>query len=119
MKYNNIIEVALAFLKQEFEKNQELNYLVRCSDVGDGELDQILDYDTQDGYIIVNSNIPEEKLIGINQLIDIALHEDDYGLLNNIANTVKEYVTFPELYKSDFDSWEQIVLGNYNFNEEE
>lgn len=116
MKYTNINEVALAFLKQEFEKNQELNYLVRCSDVGDGELDQILDFDD---YCIVNSNIPEEKLIGINQLIDIALHEDDYELLNKVANTVKEYVTFPELYKSDFDSWEQIVLGNYNFNEEE
>jgi hypothetical protein len=113
MKYNTINEVALAFLKQEFEKNRELNYLVRCSDVGDGELDQILDYN---GYIIVNLNIPEEQLIGINQLIDIALHEDDYELLNTVANTVKEYVTFSELYKSDFNIWEQIVLENYNCN---
>jgi hypothetical protein len=116
MKYNNINEVSLAFLKQEFEKNRELNYLVRCSDVGDGELDQILDYDTSDGYIIVNSNIPEEQLIGINQLIDIALHEDDYELLNTVANTVRGYVTFPELYKSNFNIWEQIVLENYNLD---
>ncbi len=113
MKYSNVNEVALAFLKQEFEKNREVNYLVRCSDVSDGELDEILDYES---YIIDNSNIPKEKLISINQLLDTALREENYELLDVVADSVREYVTFPELYKSDFDSWEHIVCGMHDFD---
>lgn len=111
MKYSNLNELAVAFLKSEFEKNVDVNYLVRCSDTGDGELDQIME---SDSYILINENIPDLKLRTINQMLEEALEEEDYDMLDEVADLVRPYLTFSELYENDFDTWEAIVCETYD-----
>jgi hypothetical protein len=121
------------FLQLEFAKNHRVNYIVRCSDAGDGEESQILDDEYQD-WKIINESIPKEvrkkankrlKLIFEAANLDSDEDDEDEDIEDNlsedleyVADLLRPYITWSELYKLDFNNWECLVTASYDCLEE-
>ena len=123
-------DLSKEFLKLEFEKNGMVNYIVRCRDVGDEEEYQVLERAFED-VKISNENIPLEIREIVNTKLEKCISgykeylEDDsidynakllesfLAELGEVSNLLKPYITWPELYKSNFDVWECLVMEDY------
>lgn len=123
MKLENLSK---KFLKLEFEKNDKVNYIVRCMDVGDEEEFQILER-TFEEVKILNENIPLEIREFVNPKLENCINgyenqDTDEKLilseLKEVSNLLKPYVTWPELYESNFGAWECLVCEDYDGLEE-
>ena len=110
------------FLKLEFRKNVAVNYIVRCMEVGDEEEYQILERPFED-VKITSETIPLEIRENINTILEKCINghqnEDTDGKLIMLEmivvfNLLKPYITWPELYETNFGAWECLVLGDYN-----
>lgn len=109
------------FLKLEFRKNVAVNYIVRCMEVGDEEEYQILERPFED-IKITSETIPLEIRENVNTILEKCINghqnEDMDGKLIMlelivVLNLLKPYITWPELYESNFGAWECLILGNY------
>ena len=128
-----IDDLSKEFLKLEFEKNGMVNYIVRCIDVGDEEEYQILERTFED-VKISNKNIPQEIREKVNSKLEKCINQyKDYNDstdsiildeepilrdLGEVSNLLKPYVTWPELYESNFGAWECLILEDYDGLEE-
>lgn len=120
-------DLSKTFLKLEFEKNYNVNYIVRCVEVGDEEEYQILGGIFED-VKITNTNIPLEIRENINSKLEFCIngHQnddvDDKLLISEmevIANLLKPFVTWPELYETNFNAWENLIFEDYDSLEED
>ena len=109
------------FLKLEFRKNVAVNYIVRCMEVGDEEEYQILERPFED-IKITSETIPLEIRENVNTILEKCINghqnEDmDEKLimleLIVVLNLLKPYITWPELYESNFGAWECLILEDY------
>ena len=132
MKLENLSK---AFLKLEFEKNSMVNYIVRCMDVGDEEEFQILEKTSED-VKISNENIPLEIREIVNSKLENCINgfkayqadgstnfnekllESFLTELGKVSELLKPYITWPELYESNFEAWECLILEDYDGLEE-
>ena len=119
-------DLSKKFLKLEFEKNYTVNYIVRCMDVGDEEEYQILERTVEDAKIL-NENIPLDIREKVNTKLEKCINgyknEDiDESLilkeLEEVAILLKPYVTWPELYETNFGAWEYLLFEDYDSLEE-
>lgn len=107
-------------IKDEFKRNQSVNYIVRCLVVLDGEEFHILDNQEP----ITSELIPESVLAEINRRIEAAriLYDSlnrNYGIeirtiLLEAIEIVKPYISFPNMYKNDFGTWEAFVCEDWD-----
>lgn len=109
------------FLKLEFRKNVAVNYIVRCMEVGDEEEYQILERPFED-IKITSETIPLEIRENVNTILEKCINghqnEDMDGKLIMlelivVLNLLKPYITWPELYESNFGAWECLILEDY------
>lgn len=117
-------DLSKEFLRLEFEKNLNVNYIVRCMVVGDEEEIQILEKEF-DNIKIINENISEGTRENINTLLKNCI--DKYNNdnvdeaiedLEPLLEILKPYVTWPELYESNFNIWECLVCESFDMLEE-
>lgn len=110
------------FLKLEFRKNVAVNYIVRCMEVGDEEEYQILERPFED-IKIMSETIPLEIRENVNNILEKCINghqNEDMGeklimlKLIVVSNLLKPYITWPELYESNFGAWECLILEDYN-----
>lgn len=132
MKLENLSK---EFLKLEFEKNGMVNYIVRCMDVGDEEEFQILEKTFED-VKISNENIPLEIREIVNSKLENCINgfkayqaddstnfneellESFLTELGKVSELLKPYITWSELYESNFVVWEYLIMGDYDRLEE-
>lgn len=117
-------DLSKEFLRLESEKNLNVNYIVRCMVVGDEEEIQILEKEF-DNIKIINENISEGTRENINTLLKNCI--DKYNNdnvdeaiedLEPLLEILKPYVTWPELYESNFNIWECLVCESFDMLEE-
>jgi hypothetical protein len=111
----------------EFLKNHRVNYIVRCSDVGEGEEFQILD-DEYDDWKLTDESIPIEIKESVNKrlkvifkaFVNLDFDRDEEDEAENItedlkylADLLRPYITQNELYKSNFHNWNHLVINSH------